>query len=86
VNRHEQSLQQRRLELVERSSAQRAAIGAQIAPLVQKTATMDRAMASVRRYPMVSGLIAGAVMLFGSRKIFSLVVRGITLYTLLRKL
>jgi hypothetical protein len=75
----------RRRELVERSAAQRAALITNLVPLAQKVATVDRAVASVKRYPMVAAAIAGAVTLFGSKKIFSLVARGITLYTLLRK-
>jgi hypothetical protein len=76
----------RRRELVERSAAQRAALITNLVPLAQKVATVDRAVASVKRYPMVTALIAGAVTLFGSKKLFSLLARGITLYTLLRKI
>ena len=75
----------RRRELVERSSAQRAALRTNLVPIAEKVATVDRAIASVKRYPVVTAAIAGAVTLFGSRKLFSLVARGITLYTLLRK-
>jgi hypothetical protein len=80
-----QTLEMRRHELVERSTAQRAAIARAVAPLVEKTAAVDRAFASVRRYPVVSGIVAGAVALLGSRKIFSWVARGLTLYTILKK-
>jgi hypothetical protein len=86
TDRHQQSLEMRRRELVERSAAQRAALMANLVPLAQKVATVDRAVASVKRYPMVAAAIAGAVTLFGSRKIFSLLARGVTLYTLLRKI
>ena len=85
-DRHQQSLEMRRRELVERSAAQRAALITNLVPLAQKVATVDRAVASVKRYPMVAALIAGAVTLFGSKKLFSLLARGITLYTLLRKI
>ena len=84
-DRHRQSLAMRRRELVERSSAQRAALRANLAPLIEKAATVDRAVASVRRYPVVTAAIAGVVALFGSRKLFSFLARGVTLYTLLRK-
>ena len=84
--RHQQSLEMRRRELVERSAAQRAALITNLVPLAQKVATVDRAVASVKRYPVVTALIAGAVTLFGSKKLFSLLARGITLYTLLRKI
>ena len=85
-DRHRQSLEMRRRELVERSAAQRAQLQANLEPLLQKTAAVDRAMSSVRRYPMVSGALAAIVTLFGSRKLFSWMARGITLYTLLRKI
>jgi hypothetical protein len=84
-DRHLQTLEMRRHELIERSAAQRAAIARVVEPLVEKTSAVDRAFSSVRRYPMVSGIIAGAVVLVGSRKIFSWVARGITLYTILKK-
>ena len=86
TDRHQQSLEMRRRELVERSAAQRAALITNLVPLAQKVATVDRAVASVKRYPVVTALIAGAVTLFGSKKLFSLLARGITLYTLLRKI
>ena len=83
--RHRQSLEMRRRELVERSAAQRAALARAVQPLVEKTAALDRAFASVRRYPMLSGIVAGAVVLLGSRRIFAWVARGLTLYTILKK-
>jgi hypothetical protein len=86
TDRHQQSLEMRRRELVERSAAQRAALMTNLVPLAEKVATVDRAIASVKRYPMVAAVIAGAVTLFGSRKLFSLLARGVTLYTLLRKI
>jgi hypothetical protein len=79
-------LEARRLELIARSSAQRAALIAGVVPMAGKLATVDRAVASVKRYPVVSALIAGGVVLFGSRKLFDWAARGITLYTLLKKL
>jgi hypothetical protein len=82
----QQSLEMRRQELVERSRSQRAALLAGILPVADKLATFDRAVASVRRYPAVSAAIAGAVVLFGSRKLFDWAARGITLYTMLKKL
>jgi len=80
-----QTLEMRRLELVERSTAQRAALRANLVPLVEKVATLDRAIASVRRYPITAAAIACGVALLGSRRLFGLLARGITLYTLLRK-
>jgi hypothetical protein len=84
-DRHRQTLEMRRLELIERSTAQRSALVANVVPLAAKVASVDRAIAAVRRYPLIAAAIAGAVTLFGSKKIFSLLARGITLYTLLRK-
>jgi hypothetical protein len=83
---HQQSLEMRRNELVERSRSQRAALMAGILPVAQKLATVDRAVASVKRYPVVAAAIAGAVVLFGSRRLFDWAARGLTLYTLLKKL
>jgi hypothetical protein len=83
---HLQELEARRLELIARSSAQRAALIAGVLPVADKLATVDRAVASVKRYPVVSALIAGGVVLFGSRKLFDWAARGITLYTILKKL
>jgi hypothetical protein len=83
---HLAELQLRRRELVERSAVQRAALRASLAPMLEKTAVVDRAMASVRRYPMISTGLAAAVTLFGSRKLFTWFARGLTLYTLLRKI
>ena len=86
TDRYQQSLEMRRNELVERSRAQRAALMAGILPVAEKLATVDRAIASVKRYPVVSAAIAGAVVLLGSRKLFDWAARGITLYTLLKKM
>ena len=81
-----QELEARRLELIDRSAAQRSALIAGVLPVADKLATVDRAVASVKRYPVVSALIAGGVVLFGSRKLFDWAARGITLYTLLKRL
>jgi len=79
-------LELRRHELLERSAAQRAALRAGVAPVVERFASVDRAVSSVRRHPMLATGIAAVVTIFGSKKIFSLIARGITLYTLLRKI
>jgi hypothetical protein len=83
---HQQSLEMRRRELVLRSAVQRDAIMAHLVPIAEKVAKVDRVIASVKRYPMITAAIAGTVTLFGSKKIFSLFARGVTLYTLLRKI
>ena len=46
---------------------------------------LDRAIGSVRRYPLISVGLAAAVVLLGGRRLFDVVVRGVTLYTLLRR-
>ena len=85
-DRHLQSLAMRRRELVERSAAQRAALGANLVPLAAKVATVDRAIASVRRHPLLAVALAGGVAMLGSRRLFGFLARGLTLYTLLRKI
>ena len=83
---HLQELEARRRELIERSATQRAALIAGVVPVADRLASVDRAVATVKRYPVVSGLIACGVVLFGSRKLFDWAARGITLYTLIKKI
>jgi len=82
---HLRELEMRRRELLERSATQRAMLRANLLPIMDRTASLDRAMSSVRRYPMLATGLATVVALFGSRKIFGWIARGITLYTLLKK-
>lgn len=84
MSRREQSLAERRQELVERSAAQRAALVAAAEPLLRRAVTVDRITASLRRYPVVAALAVGAVALIGPRKLFDLGTRALTLYILLR--
>jgi hypothetical protein len=85
MNKHEQGLAARRRELVERSTAQRAALLSSAEPLARKAAALDRIAASVRRYPFVAALAVGAVCLVGPRKLFDLGARAVTLYLLLKR-
>lgn len=85
MNRREQSLAARRLELVQRSAAQRAALAAEVDPFVRKAATVDRLVARVRQYPVVVALGVGAVALLGTRRIFDLATKVFTLYALFRR-
>ena len=85
MNRRELGLVARRKELVERSSAQRAAIAGAAAPLARKAAVLDRVVGYVRRNPYVAAVAIGAVALLGPQKIFNLGARAITLYMLLRR-
>jgi len=80
-----QNLAQRRLELVERSTAQRAALIAGAAPLIEKSAALDRIVAAARRHPVVAVLGVGAVVLLASRRMFGLATRLLTLYALIRR-
>ena len=86
MSQRAQRLEQRRRELVERSAAQRAALVRAAEPLVRKAAALDRVVAYVRRYPIVTAVAAGAVALLGPRKLLSLGTRLLTLYTLFRQL
>jgi len=83
---HLQTLEERRLELVGRSTAQRAAIVANVAPIAARTAALDRALGTVRRHPVLVAAVAAAATLIGGRRLFGLVARGVTLFALMRKL
>lgn len=85
MSTHQQDLARRRLELVERSAAQRAAIGRTLSPLVEKVAALDRIGATLRRYPVAVAAIAGGVTLLGSRGLLSWVTRALALYSLFRR-
>jgi len=80
-----QGLAQRRRELVERSSAQRAALIGNAEPLLRKAAALDRLVNSVRRHPLITGVAAAAVALLGGRRLFELASRAIALYALFRQ-
>ena len=74
-----------RQQLVERSGAQRAALIAAAEPLIQKAAVADRIVTRVRRYPLLVAAVAGAAVLFGSRRLFDMAARALTLYALFRR-
>jgi len=85
MSRREQSLAERREELVARSAAQRAALVSDAEPLIRNAATADRILTKLRRYPVMIGVAAAGVALLGSRRIFDLASRALTLYALLRR-
>ena len=85
MSSREQGLAQRREELVARSTAQRAAMVANAEPLLSKAAAADRILMRMRRYPLVIGAVAAGVVMLGSRRIFDLASRALTLYALLRR-
>ena len=85
MSEREQSLEARRLELVQRSAAQRAALIADAEPIVRKVAALDRIVARVRSYPVLTALAAGAFALVGPRRLYDLGMRAIALYSLFRR-
>ena len=74
-----------REQLVARSGRQRAAIIAAAQPLLQTAASADRVVARLRRHPIAVTVAAGAIVLLGSRKLFDLATRAVTLYALFRR-
>ncbi len=85
MNGHQQELARRRQELLERSAAQRSALAANAAPLLRKAAALDRIVATVRRHSFVASLAVGAVALVGSRQLFAMTTRLLSLYMLFRR-
>ena len=85
MSRHVQGLAHRRRELVARSAAQRAALVGNAEPLLRKAAALDRVVSRIRDYPVITGAVAVGVVLLGSRRIFDLASRVLTLYALLRR-
>lgn len=79
------TLAQRRERLVARSAVQRTRLIAGVEPLLVKAAALDRIIGTLRRYSVVAGVVAGAVALLGSRKLFDLGERLLTLYLLVRR-
>lgn len=75
----------RRQLLVERSAAQRAALVAEAQPLLSKAAAADRIVSRLRRHPVAVAAATGIVVLLGSRRLFDLATRAITLYALFRR-
>ena len=71
-------------ELVRRSAEQRAALLASAEPILRKAAVVDRVVTQVRRYPVLSSVVLGAVALLGPRKILDLGTRALTLYALFK--
>ena len=85
MNRHQQELARRRRELLERSAAQRSALVANAEPLMRKAAALDRIVTTVRRHSFVASLVVGAVALVGSRQLFAMTTRLLSLYMLFRR-
>jgi hypothetical protein len=85
MNKHEQGLAARRMELVSRSEVQRAALLVSAEPIVRKAAALDRVVAYVRGNPVIAAVAVGAVALIGPKKIFDLGTRLMTFYMLLKR-
>lgn len=82
---HEEALAVRREALVARSARQRSAVIADMEPLLRQSAAFDRVVGSVRSHPVITGLAVTAVALVGSRKIFDIATRLLTVYMLVRR-
>ena len=85
MSRRDQTLAQRREELVARSAAQRAALAGHAAPLLGRAEALDRIVLRIRRYPLLTAAVAGAVVFLGSRRIFDMATRALTIYALFRR-
>jgi len=68
------SVAEARLQLVQRSAAQRAA-------LVARVAAAARAIARVRSYLVMVAALAGIAALLGRRRVFGLATRALTVLT-----
>lgn len=80
-----ETLAVRREALVAQSAAQRDALIEGSAPLLRGAATLDRILGPIRRHPILAAVAAGGVALLGSRKIFDLATRAVTIYMLVRR-
>lgn len=78
-------LGERRQALVARSTEQRAAIIAAAGPLLHSTVTADRLLGYVRRYPVPVAALGVAIAVLGSRKLFDIATRVLTVYALFRR-
>jgi hypothetical protein len=79
-------LEVRRMALVERSAAERAAIAAAVSPLARGVAAVDRIVGSVRAHPILAIAAAGAVVLGRRGRLVDWVARGAAVYSLLRRI
>jgi hypothetical protein len=79
-------LQRRRAELVERSTALRAALVREATPIVQKAATADRVLTALRKYPLITAVAVGVVAVAGARNLLPWLTRALTLYALLKRI
>lgn len=85
MNGRQRSLALERQELVARSATQRSGLVANWETIVGKTAAADRILSTVRRHPVAVGAAVAGVVLLGSRRLFDVSERLLTLYLLLRR-
>jgi YqjK-like protein len=85
MSAHQRSLALQRQELVARSAGQRSGLVAQWETIVTKTAAADRVLSTLRRHPVAVAAALGSVVLLGSRRLFDVSERLLTLYLLLRR-
>jgi len=78
-------LQRRRAELIERSTALRAALLEAATPIAQKAATADRIVTALRKHPVVTAVAVGAVAVVGTRSLVPWLTRAVTLFALLKR-
>ena len=79
------TLAERRQALVARSQAERAALFASAEPLLRKAAAADHMLSRVRRHPIAVTVIGAAIVLLGSRKLFDIATRVVTVYALFKR-
>ncbi len=79
------ALKQRRLALVQRSSAQRRRLAEAASPIAARLAAVDRLGATVRAYPVAAALGLAALWLLGPRKLLLGALRALTVLSLVRR-
>ena len=84
MSAHQRDLARQRQELVARSATQRSGLVADWESIVAKTAAGDRIVSTLRRHPVAVGAAVAGVVLLGSRRLFDVSERLLTLYLLLR--
>lgn len=84
MSAHQRDLARQRQELVARSAAQRSGLVTDWESIVAKTAAGDRIVSTLRRHPVAVGAAVAGVVLLGSRRLFDVSERLLTLYLLLR--
>jgi len=82
---HQRQLALQRAELVARSTAQRSGLLTSWEGIVTQTAAADRILSTLRRHPIAVGAAVAGVVLLGSRRLFDVSERLLTLYLLLRR-